>query len=116
MLGSAGPIQVFSDFPGARFPGTWYHVALANKLARQDLAPGDPGTDGDDIGAHPVGTGPFTLAEWKRSSKIVLARNPGYRVEYYDAEPPADDPLSQQLGIIPHIRRRRREGFQNGDR
>jgi hypothetical protein len=52
VLGSAGPIQVFSDFPGARFPGTWYHVALANKLAREDLAPGDPGTDGDDIGAN----------------------------------------------------------------
>ncbi|HXS51498.1 MAG TPA: ABC transporter substrate-binding protein [Usitatibacter sp.] len=52
---------------------------------------------GDEIGAHPVGTGPFVLAEWKRSSKIVLARNPGFREEYYDAEPPADDPLSQQL-------------------
>ena len=52
---------------------------------------------GDDIGAHPVGTGPFILAEWKRSSKIVLARNPDFREEYYDAEPPADDPLSQQL-------------------
>jgi len=52
VLGSAGPIQVFSDFPGARFPGTWYHVALANKLAREDLAPGDPGTVADDIRAR----------------------------------------------------------------
>jgi hypothetical protein len=51
VLGSAGPIQVFADFPGARFPGTWYHVALASKLARQDLAPGDPGTEADDIQA-----------------------------------------------------------------
>jgi ABC-type transport system substrate-binding protein len=52
---------------------------------------------GDDIGAHPVGTGPFKLAEWRRSSKIVLVRNPDFREEYYEAEPPADDPLSQQL-------------------
>jgi len=52
---------------------------------------------GDEIGAHPVGTGPFRLAEWRRSSRIVLERNPGFREEYYEAEPPADDPISQQL-------------------
>ena len=52
---------------------------------------------GADIGAHPVGTGPFRLVEWRRSSKIVLERNPNFREEYYDADPPADDPLSQQL-------------------
>ena len=28
---------------------------------------------------HPVGTGPFRLAEWRRSSRIVLERNPSYR-------------------------------------
>jgi peptide/nickel transport system substrate-binding protein len=52
---------------------------------------------GDEIGAHPVGTGPYRLAEWKRSSKIVLARNENFREMYYDGEPPADDALSQEL-------------------
>jgi ABC-type transport system substrate-binding protein len=52
---------------------------------------------GDDIGAHPVGTGPFRLLEWKRSAKIVLGRNPNFREEYYEAEPPADDPVSREL-------------------
>ncbi|HSS28828.1 MAG TPA: ABC transporter substrate-binding protein, partial [Usitatibacter sp.] len=52
---------------------------------------------GDEIGAHPVGTGPYRLAEWKRSSKIVLVKNENFREMYYDAEPPADDEISQQL-------------------
>jgi hypothetical protein len=42
---------------------------------------------GDKIGEHPVGTGPFRLAEWKRSSRIVLARNPNYREVRYDEGP-----------------------------
>ena len=33
---------------------------------------------GEDVGAHPVGTGPYRLAFWKRSSKIVLEANPNY--------------------------------------
>jgi oligopeptide transport system substrate-binding protein len=52
---------------------------------------------GTDIGAHPVGTGGYKLAEWKRSAKIVLVKNPNFREMYYEAEPPADDPISQQL-------------------
>ena len=46
---------------------------------------------GEHIMDHPVGTGPFRLAEWRRSSRIVLAKNPGYREHFYDAEPNADD-------------------------
>ena len=36
-------------------------------------------TYGADIGAHPVGTGPYVLKEWKRASRIVLEANPDYR-------------------------------------
>lgn len=39
VLGSAGAIQVWRDFPGAELPGTWYPVALANQLAGEDLSP-----------------------------------------------------------------------------
>ena len=41
---------------------------------------------------HPVGTGPFRLAHWTRTSRIVLERNPTYRDETWDFEPPADLP------------------------
>jgi ABC-type transport system substrate-binding protein len=52
---------------------------------------------GDDIGAHPVGTGPFRLAFWKRSSKLVFEPNPNYREEYFDGEPAADDAIGQAV-------------------
>ena len=52
---------------------------------------------GDDIGSHPVGTGPFVLKEWVRSSKIVLEANPNYREEYFDATPTPGDPYDQEV-------------------
>ena len=42
---------------------------------------------GGDIGAHPVGTGPYVLKEWRRSSRVVLEANPDYRELYFHAEP-----------------------------
>jgi oligopeptide transport system substrate-binding protein len=33
----------------------------------------------DDTNSHPVGSGPYLLKEWKRSSKIVLEANPEFR-------------------------------------
>ena len=50
---------------------------------------------GDKVMEHPVGTGPYRLARWKRSSLIVFEKNPNYRDVFYDEEAPADDPLAQ---------------------
>jgi ABC-type transport system substrate-binding protein len=52
---------------------------------------------GDAIMEHPVGTGPFRLAAWRRSSQMVLARNPNYRVRAWAAEPTADDAEGQAI-------------------
>jgi len=40
---------------------------------------------------HPVGTGPFTLKEWRRGSKVVLAANPAYRDERFPSAFAASD-------------------------
>ena len=50
---------------------------------------------GDKIMEHPVGTGPFRLASWRRSSLIAFEKNPNFRDEFYDEQAPADDPLAQ---------------------
>lgn len=39
VLGSAGAIEIYRDFANAPFAGTWYHVALANRLTQTDLNP-----------------------------------------------------------------------------
>ncbi|HYM80969.1 MAG TPA: PA domain-containing protein [Candidatus Limnocylindria bacterium] len=42
VLGSAGPLTYHSDFANAEFTSTWYHQALANRLAETDLSSGLP--------------------------------------------------------------------------
>ena len=43
---------------------------------------------GADFGAHPVGTGPYTLGTYKRSAKIVLDANPDFRESSYSPSGP----------------------------
>jgi len=52
---------------------------------------------GERIAEHPVGTGPYRLKSWRRSSQIVLERNPDYREVLWDAEPAADDAEGQAI-------------------
>jgi ABC-type transport system substrate-binding protein len=52
---------------------------------------------GDKLTEHPVGTGPFRLAQWRRSSLIVLERNPGFREVLWDADPAPDDAEGQAI-------------------
>jgi ABC-type transport system substrate-binding protein len=51
---------------------------------------------GDEIGAHPVGTGAFRLKTWRRASRIVLERSPSWRGSSYEGTP-ADEPLAREI-------------------
>jgi len=50
----------------------------------------------DDTNSHPVGTGPYRLASYTRSSKIVLEANAGFRGKTWDFTP-GDDPLDRAI-------------------
>ena len=55
---------------------------------------------GQDFGAHPVGTGPYMLGEYRRSAKIMLVANPGFRQTTYvpaGPVPPQVQPIAAAL-------------------
>lgn len=76
--------------PNPRFTDEIGDPAITGAMAREVVE-----AYGDHIMAHPVGTGPYRLAEWRRSSLIALEKNPNYRDVVYAEEAPADDALAQ---------------------
>jgi ABC-type transport system substrate-binding protein len=85
-------LRIKVDEPRPRMIETLAQSDLLGAVAREVVA-----HYGEAIDAHPVGTGPFRLKQWRRGSLIVLERNPTYRERYYDAEPAADDGEGQAL-------------------
>ena len=67
---------------------------------------------GDDNGwamAHPVGTGAYRLADWRRGQRIVHEANPGYRDERYPTPTDAGDKAitkglaGRRLPLVPRV-------------
>ena len=85
-------LQVRLGEPDPRFLDTLVGGSVFGAMAREVVE-----FYGDKIGEHPVGTGPFRLKDWKRSSRMVLARNPAYREVLYDESPPAGDARLRKL-------------------
>jgi len=69
------------------FANSWLMGAVAREVVEHY---------GDEVGAHPVGTGAFRLAAWRRASRIELERSPSYRGSVYDGTP-ADEPAAQAI-------------------
>jgi ABC-type transport system substrate-binding protein len=85
-------LQIKLESPRPRLLFTLADSSLYGAVAREVVE-----FYGDKTMEHPVGTGPFRLATWRRSSQIVLERNPGFHEAFYDAEPNADDAEGQAL-------------------
>jgi oligopeptide transport system substrate-binding protein len=70
-------LRIHLKSPDLRFP---YALAVPNMAAQAREVVEAYGTD---IGAHPVGTGPYKLGEYRRSTRIVLEANPDFRPMTY---------------------------------
>jgi ABC-type transport system substrate-binding protein len=79
-------LQIRLAEPSPRFLYNLADGSFTGALAREVVE-----AYGDKVGEHPVGTGPYRLAQWKRSSRITLQRNPNFRELRYDEHPPPDD-------------------------
>jgi ABC-type transport system substrate-binding protein len=76
--------------PTPRFEHVFASVQNAAAMAREAVE-----AYADDLMAHPVGTGPYRLVQWRRSAKVVLERNPRFRELRFAAQAPADDAQAQ---------------------
>jgi ABC-type transport system substrate-binding protein len=85
-------LQIRLQQPRPRFIYRLSQSAIAGAVAREVIE-AYPGKAME----HPVGTGPFRLTQWRRSSKMVLERNPNFREMLYDEQPNADDAEGQAL-------------------
>ncbi len=78
--------QIRFGLPNPRFLYFLADASFLGAVAREVVE-----AYGDRMMEKPVGTGPFRLAQWKRSSRMVLEKNPQYRDRFFDEDPPAED-------------------------
>jgi ABC-type transport system substrate-binding protein len=86
-------IQFTMEEPSPRFiTGALTGSDLTGAVAREVVE-----HYGSDIMAHPVGTGPYKLVQWRRSSFIALERNPEFREMTWHSEPEPGDLAAQAI-------------------
>jgi ABC-type transport system substrate-binding protein len=84
--------QIKTAVPNPRLLQQFTDASFMGALAREVVE-----FYGDKIGEHPVGTGPFRITQWRRSSRIVLERNANYREVLYDERPADTDARLQSI-------------------
>jgi ABC-type transport system substrate-binding protein len=85
-------LRIRLDAPNPRLAFALANVSAAGPMAREVVE-----RYGDTLGEHPVGSGPFRLASWRRGSQIVLERNPHYRQVLYDEQAAPGDAAAEAI-------------------
>ena len=93
-------VQFRMAVPRPRFLQTVADAGILGILAREVVE-----KYGDEIMEHPVGTGPYMLSEWKRSSRMTFVKNPNYREEYFNETAPPGDKVAE--AIAAHLKGKR---------
>jgi ABC-type transport system substrate-binding protein len=93
-------LRIRFGHPCPRFP-----MRLAQTLYSAGIAREVVEAYGNAIVEHPVGTGPYRLVQWRRSSLLVFERNPHFREETYDEQPSAGDADGAAIARRLHGRR-----------
>jgi ABC-type transport system substrate-binding protein len=65
---------------------------------------------GTQLGNHPVGSGPFTVQEWKRSDRITLAANRDYHARLHGADNALE---GRQLPLVDRVEVKIMEEYQS---
>ena len=78
--------------PAPRLPYVLATPGLSGAVAREVIE-----ADPERSMQRPVGTGPFKLASWTRSSRIVLERNPAHHHTVHDEHPADNDAVGQAI-------------------
>lgn len=89
--------QIKLGVPDPRFVYQFSDAGFLGAVAREVVE-----YYGDKIMEHPVGTGAWRLAEWRRSSRVVLEKNPNFReVRYAETAPPdASEQLKAEVAAL----------------
>lgn len=88
-------IRLNQPYPQLRYlMATWFTAPQAREAVAHY---------GKEYARHPVGCGPYRLAEYQSRRRIVLERNPNYRVEYYPSE---GAPGDREAGLLEDAGRR----------
>ena len=95
VVGNGGSVRLTYERPFAALFSAldFSYLGIVSKTAVEKA--------GEEFGRRPVGSGPYTLKDWKAGSTLLFARNPGYRNSRADVENKgAPYPDEWQISIV----------------